>query len=191
MHISMASCKTAVSPMLMHWRYHSLALLWNGEWQFDGLVQDFNNSGAIIQNSNDAVNWCVWVRSRRCGCLVTLFCYQMIAKPGNKTAAPLWSDPYIDGFVQDCSISLLMHWRYCSLALNIYIYIFMDRCKSVWAMRLNIAFVHRIHLLEICSIAGRYEWCYKMGYSGIIWIFTRGNTSVTCVQSQCHHILTW
>ena len=30
----------------------------------------------------------IWVRSRRCGCLVTWFCYQMIAKPGNKTAAP-------------------------------------------------------------------------------------------------------
>ena len=27
-----------------------------------------------------------WVRSRNCGCLVTWFCYQLIAKPGNKTA---------------------------------------------------------------------------------------------------------
>ena len=36
----------------------------------------------------------IWVRSRRCGCLVTWFCYQMIAKPGNKTAAPPWPDPY-------------------------------------------------------------------------------------------------
>ena len=34
------------------------------------------------------------VRSWRCGCLVTWFCYQMIAKPGNKTAAPSWVDPY-------------------------------------------------------------------------------------------------
>ena len=31
------------------------------------------------------VNW-IWVRSRNCGCLVTWFCYQLIAKPGNKTA---------------------------------------------------------------------------------------------------------
>ena len=36
----------------------------------------------------------IWVRSRRCGCLVTWFCYQMLAKPGNKTAAPSWPDPY-------------------------------------------------------------------------------------------------
>ena len=33
-----------------------------------------------------------WVRLQ-CGCFVTWFCYQLIAKPGNKTAAPLWPDP--------------------------------------------------------------------------------------------------
>ena len=38
--------------------------------------------------------WFIWVRSRRCGCLVTWFYYQMIAKPGNTTAAPLWPDSY-------------------------------------------------------------------------------------------------
>ena len=38
----------------------------------------------------------IWVRSRRCGYLVTRFCYQLIAKPGNKTATVSWSDPYWD-----------------------------------------------------------------------------------------------
>ena len=37
----------------------------------------------------------IWVRSRNCGCLVTWFCYQLIAKPGNKTAAVSWLDPYV------------------------------------------------------------------------------------------------
>ena len=37
---------------------------------------------------------CIWVRSQNCGCLVTWFCYQLIAKPGNKTAAVSWPDPY-------------------------------------------------------------------------------------------------
>ena len=37
----------------------------------------------------------LWVRSWRCGCFVTWFCYHLIAKPGNKTAAPSWHDPYI------------------------------------------------------------------------------------------------
>ena len=36
----------------------------------------------------------IWVMSRRCGCLVTWFCYHLIAKPGNKTAALSWPDPY-------------------------------------------------------------------------------------------------
>ena len=35
----------------------------------------------------------MWVKSRRCGCLVTWFCYHLIAKPGNKTASPKWPDP--------------------------------------------------------------------------------------------------
>ena len=37
----------------------------------------------------------IWVRSRNWGCLVTWFCYQLIAKPGNKTAAVPWPDPYV------------------------------------------------------------------------------------------------
>ena len=41
----------------------------------------------------------IWVRSRNCGCLVTWFCYQLIAKPGNKTAAVPWPDPYAVCFV--------------------------------------------------------------------------------------------
>ena len=38
----------------------------------------------------------IWVRSRNFGCLVTCtwFCYQLIAKPGNKTATVLWPNPY-------------------------------------------------------------------------------------------------
>ena len=35
----------------------------------------------------------IWVRLWRCSCLVDWFCYQMIAKPGNKTATPSWPDP--------------------------------------------------------------------------------------------------
>ena len=60
-----------------------------------------------------------------CGCFVTWFCYHLIAKPGNKTATPLWLDPYteslthFDGLVQDRSTCIsiankleqaLSHW---------------------------------------------------------------------------------
>ena len=38
----------------------------------------------------------IWIRSRNCDCLVTRPCYQLIAKPGNKTATVMWPDPYSD-----------------------------------------------------------------------------------------------
>ena len=38
----------------------------------------------------------IWVRSLNWGCLVTWFCYHLIAKPGNKTAPVPWPDPYSD-----------------------------------------------------------------------------------------------
>ena len=58
--------------------------------------------------------WClgivltIWVRSRKWGCLVTWFCYHMIAKLGNKTAAPLWLNPHKT--MQDMLICQLCPW---------------------------------------------------------------------------------
>ena len=43
----------------------------------------------------DPTGMCIWVRSQRCSWLVTWFCYQLIAKPGNKIVAPSRPDPYI------------------------------------------------------------------------------------------------
>ena len=36
----------------------------------------------------------IWVRSENCGCLVTWFCFKIIAKSGNRTATVPWLDPY-------------------------------------------------------------------------------------------------
>ena len=36
----------------------------------------------------------IWVRSWRCSCLVNWFCYHLMAKTGNKTAAVPWPDSY-------------------------------------------------------------------------------------------------
>ena len=46
-------------------------------------------SGAVMIQSNK-----IGVRSWNCGCLVNWFCYQLIAKPVNKTAKVLWPNPY-------------------------------------------------------------------------------------------------
>ena len=51
--------------------------------------------------SNSKNDIYIWVRSRNCGCLVTWFCYHLIAKPGNKTATVLWPDPYIYIYIGD------------------------------------------------------------------------------------------
>ena len=57
------------------------------------------------------------VRSRNCGRLVTWFCYQLIAKPGNKTATVPCPDPYI------------------YLYIYIYIYIYMSHIYKTTEQR--------------------------------------------------------
>ena len=49
-----------------------------------------------------------WVGSWRRGCLVTWFCYQLTAKPGDKTAPPPWPDPSKGANCWPVSIST--HW---------------------------------------------------------------------------------
>ena len=54
------------------------------------------------------VSWIrtLWLRSRRCGCHVTWFCYHLIAKPGNKTATPSWSVPFTNCCCFECAFKL-------------------------------------------------------------------------------------
>ena len=64
-----------------------------------------------IMNAKLRIYSCgMWVRSPNCVCLVTWFCYQLIAKPDNKSAAVSWPNPYNLSFI--CS-SLL-----CELILG-------------------------------------------------------------------------
>ena len=60
------------------------------------------------------------VKPWRCGCLATWFCYQLIAKPGNKTATPLWVDPL-----------LLWHSSFKHIE-NIYYYKYMGQAMKGW-----------------------------------------------------------
>ena len=62
------------------------------------------------------INWfIIWVRSRRCSCLVTWFCYHLIAKPGNKTAVPSWPIPFIQSVLCNTIVGLQVcpPWLYC------------------------------------------------------------------------------
>ena len=63
----------------------------------------------IEQMMSQFTDTSIWVRSRSCGRLVTWFCYQMIAKPSNKTATHSWSDPYASTELK--CLKLLLCWR--------------------------------------------------------------------------------
>ena len=69
------------------------SLYWSGPQMLIGPAMTWSVSfQTTVKRSSPMRN--IWVRSWNCGCLVTWFCYQLIAKPGNKTAAVLWPDPY-------------------------------------------------------------------------------------------------
>ena len=69
--------------------------------------EQLSGTSAVHPGTGHNVN-IIWVRSRNCGCLVTWFCYQLIAKPGNKTAAVPWPDPYSKWHY--LWLILLTHW---------------------------------------------------------------------------------
>ena len=91
----------------------------------------------------------IWVRSWNCGCLVTWFCYQLIAKPGNKTTRVSWPDPYrpwyrsistLDQSMACCLIAASHYLNQCWLEIII-IY------KSAILQKMSI-----IHLEKIIQI---------------------------------------
>ena len=101
--VSMGECKKDVTPLLTHWSYVFLALTHLYVGWLEALQRlDDVCLPQIISNSKRSYSsyqltcLCIWVRSRNCGCLVTWFCYQLIAKPGNKTAVVSRPDPYGD-----------------------------------------------------------------------------------------------
>ena len=75
---------------------------WDPNKMADNFVYAFYNENYYIFTENSLyLVWkkgieekATWVRSRKCGCLVTWFCYHLIANPGNKTATPQWPDTY-------------------------------------------------------------------------------------------------
>ena len=81
----MAWCLTAPSHYLNQC-WTTREVLWHGFENYC-IFQGFSAKQTKLK--------CIWVRSRNCGHLVTWFCYQLIAKPGNKTATVPWPDAYV------------------------------------------------------------------------------------------------
>ena len=59
----------------------------------------------------------MWVGSRNCGCLVAWFCYQFMAKPGSRTAAVPWPDPYVFTVYMTHRLSVYILYWYTHAAL--------------------------------------------------------------------------
>ena len=66
---------------------------------------------------------CRWVRSWNCDGLVTWFCYQLIAKPGNKTATVSWPNPVVVrlevfSYRQNLDVKCLTLCKFCHDVLS-------------------------------------------------------------------------
>ena len=91
--------KVNLLPRPMTYELGKIVNSWQYHYQYVCAKYDNNPSNAFL---DIAFAWFIWVRSRNCGCLVTWFCYQLIAKPGNKTASVSWPDPYDRWQEVDC-----------------------------------------------------------------------------------------
>ena len=124
----------------------------------------------------------IWVRSWRCGCLVTWFCYQLIAKAGIKTAAPSWPHPYSFVYVLNCDLKArvmlnrdtwinrwsLFHWR---KLIAIYIYIHSAfSIATIYATCCNWPWEN--------ETLGYLTWCEKHSTKLCCWL---------CINSKTNH----
>ena len=71
---------TQVGPMLVPWTLLS-GSVWYG----------FGFTLCVLNCVGEKL---IWLRSWRLAFHVTWFCYHLMAKPGNKTGAPSWPEPY-------------------------------------------------------------------------------------------------
>ena len=102
-----------------HIKWSFNASFWNfAPYSYGSLVISREPFSPLHSPWNQAIVWFPgiirrWVRSRNCGCLVTWFCYQLIAKPGNETVTVSWLDP--DNHRYNCISSikyLFAYWYY-------------------------------------------------------------------------------
>ena len=97
---------------------------------------------------------CIWARSQNCGCLVTWFCYQLIAKPGNKTDAVSWPDLYtLYIFLQEDSAGLT--WEPLWMPIHFDVSLWRKPCSS--DLSTNIKFTG---LISVCHavIESGHHW---------------------------------
>ena len=108
------------------------------------------------------------VRSRRCGCLVTWFCYHLIAKPGNKTATPAWPDPYnVSIIIIDSSvISIFLRGRTVPIPASQKLRFYsgsMPCLIQITAWENNYVYINAVMWLILLNHALNSIWIYYWG----------------------------
>ena len=99
LHRKLSKWQLSVQPvtkMSSKWRHFHSTCSSERVTKCDHLTLVLQSACCPLRTQQYNIQMYIWVRSRNCGCLVTWFCYQLIAKPGNKTAANSWPDPYIN-----------------------------------------------------------------------------------------------
>ena len=125
---------------------------------------------------------CTWVKSWNCGCLVTWFCYQLIAKPGNKTAAPSWPHPHVHTDVLSFSNEVLqrsdgleeisfLNWRLSLILFLTWIVIFLVLIKGVSSLGKVWGVMSSIFFTQTSSL---HDDVIKWKHFPRYWPFVRG-----------------
>ena len=121
----------------------------------------------------------MWVRSQRCGCLVTWFCYQLIAKPGNKTVSPPWPEPYILQHIVQPPGNMVGGVHKCM----VFILIFLDGISFCIQVHFQFSFQWICILWRLCDGVGYDSVHPTFPYPGSTqtWMWVCGGTRLDLV----------
>ena len=144
---------------------HNDNLHWHWRWQ------SYHHDNSVFGEFEFV--FCEWVRSRMCSCLVTWFCYHLIAKPGNKTAAPSWPDPYhhwnreVITLTSGLSLKALKAVKYCHQLRFILFFHVVSCGKPYHTQNGYIAAIQRPILFRGPNKSGKEYIIYIQGF--LLW----------------------
>ena len=121
--------------------------------------------GMIEQNLQPYMH--KWIRSWSWGYLVTWFCYQLIAKPGNNIATPPWPEPYIYTYICVCvyllaDLPLTSKTKMATVTLG-------NKLKINWFNRTSVFWPVLLYIYQIIIICRYFIFCWwkiSLNYSG-------------------------
>ena len=110
----------------------------------------------------------IWVKSQMCGCLVTWFCYQWIAKPFNKMAAPPCHYPCIHEICEPVFIDILLFSIFWSILSHIKGLLFAH------FVQFYLSFKYPIREISHCTLSSLHLMLYPMYKDWLFSLCSRG-----------------